>query len=55
MHYVGGTNKKYAFDRLALPSLWPMQVGIDFTQIEVVVLEEAGFLFSRKPRCPFVI
>ncbi len=45
MHYVGGTNKKYAFDRLALPSLWPMQVGIYLTQIEVVALEEVGFLF----------
>jgi hypothetical protein len=31
---------KYALDRLSLPSLWPMQVGIDFIQIEVVALLE---------------
>jgi len=41
---VGGTNKKYALDRLALPSLWHVQAGINFIQIEVVALEEVGFL-----------
>jgi hypothetical protein len=44
MRYVGRTNKKYAFNRLTLLSLWPMQAGINFTQIEVVALEETGFL-----------
>jgi hypothetical protein len=42
-----GTNRKYALDRLALLSLWPMQVGINFIQIEVVALEKVGFLFSK--------
>jgi hypothetical protein len=31
-----------------------MQEGKNLTQIEVVALEEAGFLLSKKPRCPFV-
>jgi hypothetical protein len=51
---VRGTNKKYAFDRLALPSLWPKQEGLNLILIEVVALEEAGFLLSKKSRCPFV-
>jgi hypothetical protein len=45
---------KYAFDRLALPSLWHVQAGIDPTQIEVVALEEVGFLLLEKLRCPIV-
>ncbi len=40
MHCVGGTNMKYAFDRPTLPSLWLVQVGTYFIQIEVVALEE---------------
>ncbi len=31
-----------------------MQEGIDFTQIEMVALEEVGFLLSKKPRCPLL-
>ncbi len=45
---------KYALDRPTLPSLWLVQVGTNLTQIEVVALEEVGFLLSKKPRCPFV-
>jgi hypothetical protein len=45
---------KYAFDRSTLPSLWHVQVGTYFTQIEVVALEEVGFLFLEKPKCPLV-
>ncbi len=51
---MGGTSRKYALDRLALPSLWPMQTRTNFNQIKVVVLEEGGFLLSKKLRCPFV-
>jgi hypothetical protein len=51
---VGRTSKKYALDKLALPSLWHVQARTNFTQIEVVALEEAGFLLSEKPKCPFV-
>jgi hypothetical protein len=54
MHCVGGTSRKHAFDRLALPSLWPMQEGTDHIQIEVVALEEVSFLLSKKPRCPLI-
>jgi hypothetical protein len=49
---VGGTSRKYAFDRLTLPSLWHVQVGTNLTQI--VALEEVGFLTSEKPRCSLV-
>jgi hypothetical protein len=31
-----------------------VQVRTNFTQIEVVALEEVGFLLLEKPRCPFV-
>ncbi len=54
MRCVGGTNMKWTFDRLALPSLWHVQLGINLTQIEVVALEEFGFLLSKKPRSPLV-
>jgi hypothetical protein len=31
-----------------------MQEGTNLTQIEVVVLEEASFLFLEKSRCPLI-
>jgi hypothetical protein len=31
-----------------------MEEGTYFTQIEVVALEEVGFLFLEKLRCPFI-
>jgi hypothetical protein len=46
---VGRTSKKYALDKPTLPSLWPMQARTNFT-----TLQEAGFLLSKKPKCPFV-
>ncbi len=54
MHYVGRTNQKYAFDRPTLLALWHLQEGTNLIQIEVLALEEAGFLLLKKPRCPFV-
>jgi hypothetical protein len=45
---------KYAFNRPTLPSLWHVQVGINFNQTEVVALEEVGFLLLEKPRCLLV-
>jgi hypothetical protein len=51
---VGRTSKKYAFDMLALPSLWHVQKMTNLIQIKVVALEEVGLLVSKKPRCPFV-
>ncbi len=54
MHCVGGTSRKYALNRLALPYLWLVQARTNLTQIEVVALEEAGFLLLKKPRCSFV-
>jgi len=53
-HCVGGISRKYAFDNLALHSLWLVQVGTYLTQIKVVALEEVSFLLSEKPRCPLV-
>jgi hypothetical protein len=46
MRCVGGTSKKYALNTLALPSLWPVQKRTYLIQIEVVALEEVGFLLS---------
>jgi hypothetical protein len=54
MHCVGRTSRKYGLDRLALLALWLVQEGIDLIQIEVLALEEVGFLLSKKPRCPLV-
>jgi hypothetical protein len=43
-----------AFDRPTLLALWHVQEGIDIIQIEVMALEEASFLLSKKPRCPLL-
>ncbi len=51
---VGWTNMEYAFERPTLPSLWTMQEGTNLIQIKMVALEEASFLLSKKPKCPFV-
>ncbi len=50
---VGGTSKEYAFDRPALPSLWLCNKD-KLTQIEMVALEEAGFLLLEKLRYSLV-
>ncbi len=51
---VGRTNRKYALNRPTLLSLWHVQEGTSLVQIEVVALEEVGFLLSEKPKCPLV-
>jgi hypothetical protein len=45
---------KYALDSPTLPSLWPMQARTYLIQIEVVALEEVGFVLLEKPRCPLI-
>jgi len=47
-------SKKYAIDRLVLPSLWHVQEMILLTQIEMVALEEASSLLLKKPKCPLI-
>jgi hypothetical protein len=37
---VGGTREKYCIDRPLVPSTWPVQVGINLIQFEVIALEE---------------
>jgi hypothetical protein len=54
MHCVGRISKQYALDRPALLFLWHVQEGTNLTQIEVLALEEVGFLFLEKLRCPLV-
>ncbi len=49
---MGRTSRKHALDRLILPSIWHVQVETNVNQIEVVALEDASFLLSKKPRCP---
>jgi hypothetical protein len=51
---VGGTSKKYAFNKPTLLSLWLVHERANLTQIEVVALEEVGFLLLEKPRRPFI-
>jgi hypothetical protein len=51
---VGGTSRKYAFNRPALPFLWLVQARKELIQIEVAALEEASFLLSEETRCSFV-
>jgi len=50
MRCVGGTNKKYA----NLAFLMACASKINLIQIEVVALEEVGFLLLEKPKCPLV-
>jgi hypothetical protein len=45
LHCVGGISRKYALDRLVLPSLWLVQAWKNLTQIEVVALEELVFCY----------
>jgi hypothetical protein len=51
---VGRTNKKYALDRPTLLTLWHVQEGTNFIQIEMLTLKEVGFLFLEKPICPLI-
>jgi len=54
MRCVGRIGRKSALNRPTLLSLWHVQQGIDLVQIEVVALEEVGFLLLEKPRCPLI-
>jgi len=54
MHCVVRISRKYALNRLTLLSLWLVQAKIDLTHIEVVALEEDGFLLSKKQTCPLI-
>jgi hypothetical protein len=54
-HCVGGISNKYAFNRLALPSLGPMQIGTNLIQMEVVTLEDTSFLLLRSQDVPLLI
>ncbi len=51
IHCVGGTRKKYCLDRPLVPSMWPMQVGINLIQFEVTNLEEAWFVLCEVRKC----
>jgi hypothetical protein len=44
---VGGTTRKFAVARPAIPTVWPIQEGINLTQKEVTTLEEERFSFDR--------
>jgi len=44
----------YSFNKPIIPSLWLVQEGTNLTQIEVVALKEASFLFSKKTICPLI-
>jgi hypothetical protein len=55
MHCVGGRSRKYALNKLALPSLWPMHERTILTQIEVMAFEEASVLLQRNQDVPSLI
>jgi hypothetical protein len=44
---VGGILRKLVIVRLAVPTIWPIQEGINLTQKDVITLEETGFSFDH--------
>jgi hypothetical protein len=44
---VGGTIQKLGVARLVVPTIWPIQEGVNLTQKEVTILEEARFSFDH--------
>ncbi len=47
---MGGTTQKFAVAKLVVPTVWPIQEGINLTQKEVTTLEEGGFSFDHLRR-----
>jgi hypothetical protein len=43
---VDGISQKYVVTKPLIPTIWPIQEGIDLTHKEVITLEEAGFPFD---------
>jgi hypothetical protein len=43
---VGGTTRKFTIVMLVVPTIWPIQEGINLTQKEVTTLEESRFSFD---------
>lgn len=39
-------------DSLIVPTIWLVQEGTNFTQIEVTMVEEARFFLCKQPKCP---
>ncbi len=48
---VGGTRRKYCVNRPLVPSMWPVQVGTNLTQFEVITLEEAKKNLFEARKC----
>jgi hypothetical protein len=44
---VGGTTRKFIVIKLVVPTIWPIQEGINLTQKEVITLEKARFSFDH--------
>jgi hypothetical protein len=42
-----GRREKYVVARPSIPTVWPIQEGIDLTQKEVTTLEKVGFSFDQ--------
>ncbi len=44
---MGGTILKFAVVRLVVPTIWPIQEGINLTQKEATTPKEVGFSFDH--------
>jgi hypothetical protein len=44
---IGGTSLKFVVAKLVVPTVWPIQEGINLTQNELIILEEVGFYFDH--------
>jgi hypothetical protein len=47
-HCVGGTKHKYVINKLTILYIWPMQKGINVSQVEVKSFEEKGFFLNKR-------
>jgi len=52
-HCVGRIGRKYHVDRPLVPSTWPMQVGTNLIQFEMIALGEARFILCEACKCVF--
>jgi len=39
--------RKYAFNKLIIPKIWPIQVETNFSQDEIKSFEEVGFVLNK--------
>jgi hypothetical protein len=45
---IGNTKRKYAFDKLTISKIWPIQVKTNFMQDEIKFLQEVRFVLNKR-------